>query len=56
MVLEMLLLYLAQISFTSFRRACMIGEKEPEADLEEVEEAEEEDEGKEEGKKKLLLV
>lgn len=56
MVLEMLLLYFAQISFINFRRASRIsGEKECEAE-EEEEETEDEEEGEEEDKETLLLV
>ena len=51
----MLLLYLAQISFISFRRASRIlGEKEPKAG--EEEETEDEDEGEEEDEETFLLV
>lgn len=58
MVLEMLLLYLAQISFINFWRASRIsGEKDCEAEEEEEEEeTEDEEEGEEEDKETLLLV
>lgn len=50
----MLLLYLAQISFISFRRASRIsGEKEPKAGEEETED---EEEGEEEDEETFLLV